>query len=242
LTNVAPDHASLAPRLGRAWGRLKALEARVLIAIMLIAAALLGFLKLGDWVRSGRTLDLDRRIILALRDPANPGQPRGGFWMRNVLHDFSALGGVTALTLSVLVATIFLWVNGRRRHAAVLVGTVIAATLAGQLIKGFYDRPRPDLVAYGDYFSESSFPSGHSHIATAVWMTLAIIAASLERSRTGKVTAFVVCGLICLATGAARVYFGVHWPSDVLGGWILGCAWALAAWLALGAWKPRPGR
>jgi undecaprenyl-diphosphatase len=223
------------------WARLRALEARTLVAIMLISAAALAFLRLGDAVRTGRTLDLDRRIILALRDPANPSQPRGSFWTRDILHDLTALGGVAVLTLCVVVATIFLWVNGRRRHAAVLLGTVLSATVVGELIKAAYNRPRPDLVAYGDYFSQSSFPSGHSNIATVVWMTLALIIASVERTRTGKVTAFVVGGFICLTAGASRVYFGVHWPSDVLGGWILGSGWALAAWIALGAWKKRPG-
>jgi undecaprenyl-diphosphatase len=224
------------------WARLRALEARTLIAIMLIAAGLLAFLRLGDAVRAGRTLDLDRRIILALRDPANPGQPRGSFWTRNILHDLTALGGVGVLTLTVLVATIFLWVNGRRRHAAVLLGTVTAATVIGEMIKSAYHRPRPDLVAYGDYFSESSFPSGHSNIATVVWMTLALIVASLERTRIGKATAFVAGGFISLTAGASRVYFAVHWPSDVVGGWILGSGWALMAWLVLGAWTKDPAR
>jgi undecaprenyl-diphosphatase len=225
---------------GWVWPRLKALEARTLTAIMLIAAGLLAFLRLGDAVRAGRTLDVDRRIILALRDPANPGQPRGSFWTRDILHDLTALGGVAVLTLTVIVAVIFLWVNGRRRHASVLLGTVLAATFVGQLIKGAYNRPRPDLVAHGDYFSQSSFPSGHSEIATVVWMTLALIIASLERPRVGKATAFIVCSFISLTAGATRVYFGVHWPSDVLGGWIIGAGWALIAWIALGAWKPRP--
>lgn len=207
---------------------------------MLIAAGLLAFLQLGGEVQAGRTLDIDKRIILALRDPANPGQPIGSFWTKNILHDLTALGGVAVLTLAVVVATIFLWVNGRRRHAGVLMGTVLAATVVGQFIKAAYNRPRPDLAAYGDYFSQSSFPSGHSEIATVVWMTLALITASLERTRIGKATAFIVCGFISLTAGASRVYFAVHWPSDVLGGWIIGAGWALVAWIALGAWKQRP--
>jgi undecaprenyl-diphosphatase len=224
------------------WARLRALEARTLVAIMLIAAGLLAFLRLGDAVRAGRTLDLDRRIILALRDPANPGQPRGSFWTRNILHDLTALGGVGVLTLTVAVAVIFLWVNRRRRHAAVLLGTVTVATVIGEMIKSAYNRSRPDLVAYGDYFSESSFPSGHSNIATVVWMTLALIVASLERTRIGKATAFVAGGFISLTAGASRVYFAVHWPSDVVGGWILGSGWALMAWIVLGAWTKDPAR
>lgn len=218
----------------------RTLRARSLIALPLIAAALSGFLWLGGAVRAGRTLDLDRRIILALGDPAHPGQPRGSFWTRDILHDLTALGGVGVLTLTVVVAVIFLWMNRRRRHAAVLLGTVLAATVVGELVRSAYDRPRPDLMAYGDYFSESSFPSGHSNIATVVWMTLALIVASLERTRVGKVTAVATGGFISLTAGAARVYFGVHWPSDVLGGWLLGSSWALVAWIALGAWKKAP--
>ena len=216
-------------------------RARTLVGLALIAAALAAFLRLGAAVKSGETLGLDRRIMLALRDPAYPGQPRGSFWTRDLSHDLMALGGVAVLTLTVVVAVIFLWVNGRRRHAGVLLGTVLAATFVGELVRSAFNRPRPDLVAYGDYFSESSFPSGHSHIATVVWMTLALIVASLERSRTGKATALTTGVFISLTAGVTRVYFGVHWPSDVLGGWLLGVAWAVAAWMVLRAWTKDPG-
>ncbi len=94
--------------------------------------------------------------------------------------------------------------------------------------------------AYGAYVYAQSFPSGHSTASAALWLSLAMIAASFEPTRRRKATWFAFAGLIILGVGASRVYLGVHWPTDVIAGWMLGACWALTGWLAW-RWLARRG-
>jgi undecaprenyl-diphosphatase len=118
-------------------------------------------------------------------------------------------------------------------HAAILALTVLLADLSSEGLKLVYSRPRPDLVPHGSYVYSASFPSGHSTLSAATFLTLAMLIASLEPNRGTKVMVYVLAFALVLSVGVSRVYLGVHWPSDVLAGWCLGAAWALAAWIAL---------
>jgi undecaprenyl-diphosphatase len=60
-----------------------------------------------------------------------------------------------------------------------------------------------------------------------------MLIASLEERRRSKALVYAIAVFVLVGVGMSRVYLGVHWPSDVLGGWVLGAAWALLAWLAL---------
>jgi undecaprenyl-diphosphatase len=137
---------------------------------------------------------------------------------------------VTLVTLVGVLAFLF---HRRWRHAAILAGTVLLADVSSEALKVFYDRPRPDLVPHGTYVYSASFPSGHSTLSTAMYLTLAMLVASLEPRQASKVMAFTLAAALSLGIGFSRVYLGVHWPSDVLAGWALGGAWALAAWFVL---------
>jgi undecaprenyl-diphosphatase len=109
----------------------------------------------------------------------------------------------------------------------------LLADISSEGLKGLYGRPRPDLVPHGAYVYSASFPSGHSTLSAATFLTLAALIASLESARGTKRMVFTLAAMLILAIGFSRIYLGVHWPSDVLAGWCLGGAWALAAWMAL---------
>jgi undecaprenyl-diphosphatase len=222
-------------RLGRA---LTAAEARVLAAVALAAGGVWALLLLGGEVREGETSAFDRRIEVALRVPGQPHQPVGPPWLSESLRDVSALGGTTVIVLATLVACAALIFHKLWRRAAVLAGVVALASLSDQVLKRFYDRPRPDFAAAGLVTYAQSFPSGHSTSSAALWLSLAMIAASFERQRRAKSFWFAIAGLIILAVGFSRVYLGVHWPTDVLAGWMLGACWALAGWAAWHTLKP----
>jgi len=181
----------------------------------------------------GETLALDRRILLALRTPGDLAQPLGSRGFQEAMRDVTALGGFTVLTLVTVVAAMAFVLHRRARHAAVLVVTALAAEFASERLKGLYGRPRPELAPHGAYVYSASFPSGHSMIAAAVYLTLAMLIANLETRTATKTLAFATAVAIMLAVGVSRIYLAVHWPSDVLAGWCAGAGVALVAWTAL---------
>ena len=209
------------------------LETRALAILACIALAVWAFLSIGGEILEGETLGLDRRILLMLRSPGDPADPIGPHAFEEAMRDITALGGFTVLTLVTIVGALAFLLHRKRRQAALLVVTVLLAQFSSEALKAIYDRPRPDLVPYGSYVYSASFPSGHSMLSAAVYMTLAVLIASLEPRRATKALVFVLAAAIMIAVGASRVYLGVHWPSDVLAGWSAGAAWAFSAWVVL---------
>ena len=203
-------------------------SALVLAAIS--AGLAVGFFSLSRAVVRGSTGDLDERILLAMRQPDNLADPIGPRWVEEVGRDFTALGGVAVLSLISATAVAFFWLASMRR-AAVYVGIAsVGAILLATALKQSFDRPRPDLVPHGSMVYTSSFPSGHSTMAAAVYLTLGMVASRFVPRRRVKVLLIGVAILVTGAVGVSRVYLGVHWPSDVLAGWAVGTSWALVCW------------
>jgi undecaprenyl-diphosphatase len=217
------------------------IESRALLLIIGAAGAVWAFFNIASEVGEGDTLALDRRILLALRNPANPRDPIGSRSFEEAMRDVTALGGVTVMALVTVVAVVAFLMHGRRRHALVLGATVLLADISSEALKRIYGRPRPDLVPHGSYVYSASFPSGHSTISAATFLTLAMLIASLEPKREVKALVYVLAMGMVLAIGFSRVYLGVHWPSDVLAGWCLGAAWGLGAWSVLRWLSKQPG-
>lgn len=217
-------------------------ETRTLVALLMLAGLPWLFLNVAGEVSEGETAAIDRRLLLALRRPGDPADPIGPRWVEEALRDVTALGGFTVLTLLTIVAALLLVFHDRRRQALIFTATVIAAQISSELLKTIYDRDRPALVSHGSYVYSQSFPSGHSAMAAAVFLTLATVVASVEMRRRTKILIYAVAIAGVLAVGFSRVYLGVHWPTDVLGGWVLGACWALIAWVILAFTRPAGGR
>lgn len=232
------------PRRRPLLSLLKRIESRVLLILLGAATALWAFLALADEVSEGETNAFDRQLLLALRNPADLNDPLGPRTLEEAIRDVTALGGFTVLAMVTVVAALAFLFHGRRRHALVLVGAVVLAQLSSEAAKALYGRARPDLVSHGSFVYSGSFPSGHSMLSAATYLTLAMLISSLEPTRGTKRLVYVLAVLLVMAVGISRVYLGVHWPSDVLGGWAFGAAWSLLAWLVLlrlGA-RPTPPR
>jgi undecaprenyl-diphosphatase len=209
------------------------IETRALILVIGAAGALWGFFNIASEVGEGETTKLDTRLLMTLRNPADPSDPIGSRALQEAMRDVTALGGVTVISLVTTVALLLFLFHRKFRHAAIFAATVAVAFISSEGLKDVYGRPRPELVPHGSYVYSASFPSGHSTLSAAVYLTLAMLISSLEPERETKRLVFVLAGLLVLGIGFSRVYLGVHWPSDVLAGWSLGAAVALAAWIAL---------
>lgn len=157
-------------------------------------------------------------------------------WLTQVMQDVTQMGSAWFLILLLVVVTIVLAV-GRHSWSVVVLPMVSAAGTAILVttIKLLIARPRPTLgavVATADGFA---FPSGHSAQAVATYGVLAWLIAHLATRRGVGVGAWLIGVVIIGLIGFSRLYLGVHWLSDVIGGYIIGAAWAVVAITAMTA-------
>lgn len=176
----------------------------LLAGALLIAAAL----ALGLWITVAGTPGFDPRVVNAVAG----WRASASLWLA-ATH---VGDGWPRSLAGVAIAGLLVW-KGRRRAAAVLVGTMTAVAVTNSGLKMGFARPRPDLLAHLDRVSDLSFPSGHAASNMAFWLLLVLLV-----DRRLAVPALVVVALI----GVSRVVLGVHWPSDVLAGWLLGAGFA----------------
>ncbi|MBP1149964.1 phosphatase PAP2 family protein [Methylocaldum sp. RMAD-M] len=221
---------ALRPLLGAA-GSAVAREFRTLVLMLLTGAGIWGFIELADEVAEGQTRAVDTAILLALRNPADPTDPIGPRWVEEMFRDFTALGGVGVIVFITLGVAGYLALLRKRRTVLLLAIAVVGGLLVNTLLKLGFDRPRPDLVPHGAYVYTASFPSGHAMLATATYLTLGALLARVLPDRRTKFFVLTMAVVLCLLVGFSRVYLGVHWPSDVAAGWMIGAAWALIWWL-----------
>ncbi|HEX3701417.1 MAG TPA: phosphatase PAP2 family protein [Phenylobacterium sp.] len=231
------------PWSARAWAvQLVRTELRLLAGLTAVSVFLWVFLSVMGEVREGDTYKFDSTILLALRRPGELGVPIGPRWLQESARDVTALGGVTLLTLVVAMSIAMLLLHRRRFQAAVFAAAVLVGQVLAELTKHLVGRNRPDLVPHLDQVYSSSFPSGHSAMSPIVYLTLAGILAAGEPNRRAKILLLSVAAALVLCVGASRVYLGVHWPTDVLGGWAMGTAVALLATLVLHRLAPHRPR
>ncbi|HSV04529.1 MAG TPA: phosphatase PAP2 family protein [Phenylobacterium sp.] len=217
-------------------------ELRLLIGLAGVCIAVWGFFSVMGEVREGDTYRLDRALLLALRRPGDLQVPIGPRWLQETARDVTALGGFTVLALVVAAAFALLLIHRRRAQAWVLLAAVLLGQGLAELVKQLMGRARPDLVPHLDQVYSSSFPSGHSAMSPVVYFTLAGILAAGEPDRAAKAVILGGAAALVFAIGVSRVYLGVHWPTDVLAGWAMGTAVALAATLVLHALAPHRAR
>ncbi|TVP76616.1 MAG: phosphatase PAP2 family protein [Gemmatimonadales bacterium] len=178
----------------------------------------------------GGAARLDEWLLLAGRDPVNPELIRGPHWVDEMVRDLTGLGGPAVLGL--MTASVTAWLVLRRQHASAVL--VVVATLGGLmvslLLKDFFMRPRPEIVPSLMVETSPSFPSGHSMISAVVYLTLGSLLARVEEDRLVRMLFLVLAVLITGAVGISRVLLGVHFPTDVLVGWVMGLTWASICW------------
>jgi undecaprenyl-diphosphatase len=202
-----------------------------LLSVTTLAAGAWVFVEVADEIREGDSERVDRAILLSLRHQNHLADPIGPRWLAEVGRDITALGGVAVLTLVTVAVLGYLLLERKPRAAAFVLVAVVGAAVLSSTLKGWFERPRPDLVPHLSYVTSSSFPSGHSMLSAAVYLTLGAMLARQQRSLVLKAYFLIVAVSLTLLVGFSRVYVGVHWPTDVIGGWAAGSAWAAGCWL-----------
>jgi undecaprenyl-diphosphatase len=211
----------------------------LLATLLGLVAVGLGFIQLSDEVRERETQHFDERVLLALRSPEEAHRPVGPPWLAEVARDVTALGSVSVLALMVGAVSGFLLLVRRWRTLALVVGSTLGGTLVNSLLKRLFARPRPTVVPHLTEVMTESFPSGHAMLSAIVYLTLGALLAQLVQRRRLKAYLVGVALGLTLLIGLTRVYLGVHYPTDVLGGWMAGLGWALVTALVARAARRR---
>ncbi|MFI6937920.1 phosphatase PAP2 family protein [Streptomyces sp. NPDC050418] len=144
-------------------------------------------------------------------------------------------------TLRALCAavTVWLWVRGARRLAVLLAVTCTIGTLAQQTLKALVDKDRPVWQQPLDSANYAAFPSGHAMTATVACGLLLWLMRRYGVGGAAWGTAVALAAVSVVGVGLTRIWLGVHWPSDVVGGWLLG---ALTVVVAVGAYQRAEAR
>jgi membrane-associated phospholipid phosphatase len=201
----------------------------VALGVLVGCLVLLALLGAGVATGFGPQLRLDAAVSEALY----AGDDRAGA-LDTLLTVLTALGSSVARFVLFLPVLVVLLLRRLRWTAAWMVTAVVLVAPLTELLKHGFGRVRPDFAEGGARYESLSFPSGHSSgIATLV--TVALILAWPLLAGAARRWALVVGVVLVLLVGLTRMWLGVHYLSDVLGGWALGVGWSLLTALAFGA-------
>lgn len=148
-------------------------------------------------------------------------------WLTRIAKAVTWFGGVPGAG-GIAVASVI--AARRRPRAALQVALGSLGGIVAELgLKQRFGRPRPQHLPHLEVVGSKSFPSGHAMASSSLYLTLAYVASRSRRLREGRGALLAAAATLASAVGLTRVYLGVHWPTDVLGGLALGTAWASTA-------------
>ncbi len=186
--------------------------------VAMAAVAFWFFKKQAEHVVEGRSERYDTMVFDVVHRIDNPG-------MHHFMEAVTQLGSHTAISAAAGITALAMLREGRRHDAWTVVVSTGGAMAINTILKNIFQRQRPQELARRIKLPKShSFPSGHSLLSAA---TYPIVAHHLVQQRSMATQALVhtAAGLTILCVGFSRVYFGVHFPSDVLGGFAAGFGW-----------------
>jgi undecaprenyl-diphosphatase len=147
--------------------------------------------------------------------------------------------GVVAVAL---VASVLLLVRRHWREVIVLMGGLVVEVTVFLTVNYLVQRPRPDVVRLNDTPGTTSFPSGHVAASLVLWAAIALVVAAVTTNRVARAIAWVPVAVLPLLIAFARVYRGMHNPTDVVAGGLLGLMALVGAVAAGRVWSAADAR
>ncbi|MBN8843416.1 MAG: phosphatase PAP2 family protein [Sphingomonadales bacterium] len=189
-----------------------------IVATALVLAVIL----LGLIVNAGWLVGIDLHISNALSLRVGQSSPQLIAFMQGI----SWIGGGTPRWIICILLSALVWHWCGRRCGIALAGAALLSNLASNGLKIAFGRARPDIIEHLDHVNSASYPSGHATSAAVVYLLLAWLAPPRWRP-----LAWTLAVVMIILNGFSRIMLGVHWASDIVGGTMLGAAFAL-----LGVW------
>ncbi|MBI4409071.1 MAG: phosphatase PAP2 family protein [Gemmatimonadetes bacterium] len=192
------------------------LSVGLIVGVLAVAVFTLG----ARIVMAGATQSFDERVlewIAGLRRP----------WLDAAMVEVTTLGDGFVVMTMVVISSLFLWLTRHHYSVYLLLIGVFGGHLLNSLLKQLYERPRPSIVQWATDVHSASFPSGHAMTALIAYGSIAYLVGRLEPTPRLRRATWIVGILLIASVGASRMYLGVHYPSDVLGGFLAGLAWTI---------------
>lgn len=196
-----------------------ALGVFLVFGALIAIAGTYAFAKIAELVREGYTQTFDEAVLRWMERHQTP-------WLERLMLEVTMLGTWIVVWSIVGIAGLFLWLTRHKYSAALLMVATAGGIGLNNILKIGFARPRPQVFEWGTHVSSSSFPSGHAMSSAVVYITVAYLAARLQKTHTARIVTLVVAAVIVAAICFSRMYLGVHYPSDVTAGVIIGLAWA----------------
>jgi undecaprenyl-diphosphatase len=194
---------------------------RLIVAFLAFMLAASGFTFIAHKIREGDTLHFDTSVLLLIHRHASP-------LLDHTMIAITNIGGLAGTVSMTALIVGVLWVRRRKVAALMVACGVGGAAVISVVMKSLFDRTRPDLWAQLVHETSFSFPSGHAMASAALALSLMAVF-----WRTKWRPLVVTLGTVyIILIGFTRLYLGVHYPTDIMGGWLLSLAWVvLVAWL-----------
>lgn len=203
----------------RAHGLVGALGIFLVGGLLVGIAGIVAFVALASEVREGETQAFDEAVIRWMGENHSP-------LLDAAVVEVTALGTGIVVLMIVVVAGLFLTLTQHKYSAILLIVATAGGLVLNTVLKLGFDRPRPDVIVHGVDTVSSSFPSGHAMSSAIVYGTVAYLAARLHRRRWARWLVMLFAFLVIVLISLSRMYLGVHYPSDVVAGVVVGLAWA----------------
>ena len=216
-------------------------ELRILVGAVALLAMVWIIAVLAGKVLSGETRQFDEWVLSSLRRAEDPRQLRGPHWLTLLAQDITALGGPTVLGLTVLAVTGYLFLHGLYRNGLFVFLASTGGWVLNSILKQLFSRTRPDVVPHLREVVSSSFPSGHALTSAAVFLTLGALLMRIANGRLAKYYCMAIAMFVTFLVGMSRIFLGVHYPTDVVAGWLIGMSWALLCWMVERVLERRAG-
>ena len=187
------------------------------IVISIIATWIFG--EFAEVVVAGKTQAFDEAVLRWLGAHRTP-------LLDSAMLEITALGTGVVVMMIVSISALFLALTQHKYSALLLLVATFGGVVLNQVLKLFFDRPRPEVIVWGTHAASSSFPSGHAMSATIVYSTVAYLASRLHEHAWQRWLTLSIAGIVIILISVSRLYLGVHYPSDVLAGGIIGLGWA----------------
>ena len=157
-------------------------------------------------------------------------QDQQNSWLDDAAQVASFVAKTPVAVISILVVAVLLWLVRKKADSAVMLLLVVPEGI-NLALKELVGRPRPDFTVVASQPTSHAFPSGHALHSMLFFGLLILLAGDAIKTPWIRIPVQGVLGIAILACGASRVYLGVHWPSDVLGGFLVGALFLVGMFL-----------